>query len=91
MIDLSGETGTVRTWTTIETSAPGVREPNTLAIVDFAIGGTTVRTLGQVTTDAVGIGTEVRPTFVSELRDPDPSFRRTDSQSWGGHRFEPVE
>jgi uncharacterized OB-fold protein len=89
-VDLADQTGTVVTWTTAHATPSGVREPNTLAIVEFSVGERTVRTIGQ-TTDDVEIGDEVQPTYVEQLRDPEAGIRHTDSQSWDGYRFEPIE
>jgi len=51
-IDLSERRGEVVTWTHSTATPPGVREPNTLAIVEFEMGddydGPPVRALGQV-------------------------------------------
>jgi uncharacterized OB-fold protein len=88
-VDLSGETATVVTWTTAYATPPGVREPNTLAIVAF--DDRDVRALGQVTTDEVAIGDTVRPVYVEELRDPEAGIREPASQAWDGYRFEPAE
>lgn len=89
-VDLSDRTGTVLTWTTVGASPTGVREPNTLAIVEFAVGDRTVRVIGG-TTEGVDLGETVRPVFVDQLRDPDAGIRTRESQSWCGYRFEPVE
>ncbi len=90
-IDLSEHTGEVLTWTTSTATPPGVREPNTLAIVEFEIDGETVRALGQTTTDDVEIGTAVTPIYVEELREPGVGIKLADgSQEWDGYRFEPV-
>jgi len=89
-VDLSTRTGTVVTWTTSTTTPPGVREPNTLAIVAFEVGDRTVRALGGTTGD-VDVGDAVRPVYVAELRDPEASFRTQASQRWDGYRFAPVE
>ena len=49
-VDLSEREGRVVTWTTSTATPPGVREPNTLAIVEFEMGdgydGPPVRALG---------------------------------------------
>lgn len=90
-VDLTDETGTVVTWTTSTATPPGVRQPNTLAIVEFLVGDETVRTIGQATTDEVESGEEVRPVYVEELRDPEAGIREAESQEWDGFRFEPVE
>ena len=89
-VDLSDREGTVRTWTTNTATPPGVREPNTLAIVAFKIDGGTVRVIGQTTTDDIEIGQRVRPVYVERLRDPDAGIRHRGSQDWDGYRFEPV-
>jgi|AntRauTorcE11898_2_1112593.scaffolds.fasta_scaffold00005_165 uncharacterized OB-fold protein len=51
-VDLRAYEGRVVTWTTSTATPPGVREPNTLAIVEFDMGddydGPVVRALGQV-------------------------------------------
>jgi len=90
-VDLSDRTGTVVTWTTSTATPPGVRQPNHLAIVAFEVDGEPVRTLGQLTTGAVEIGSEVKPVYVEELRDPEAGIRHPDSQTWDGYRFEPVD
>ena len=90
-VDLSEYTAEVITWTTSTATPPGVREPNTLAIVEFDVDGEPVRAIGQVTTDAVETGDVVRPVYAAELRDPEAGIREPDSQSWDGFRFEPTE
>jgi hypothetical protein len=90
-VDLSEYTAEVITWTTSTATPPGVREPNTLAIVEFDVDGEPVRAIGQVTTDAVETGDVVRPVYCAELRDPEAGIREPDSQSWDGFRFEPTE
>ncbi|MEZ3164802.1 hypothetical protein ABNG03_18875 [Halorubrum sp. RMP-47] len=51
-VDLREREGRVVTWTTSTATPPGVREPNTLAIVEFEMGdgydGPPVRALGQI-------------------------------------------
>lgn len=89
-IDLSEYAAEVLTWTTSTAPPSGVREPNTLAIVEFEVDGRVVRALGQVTTDDVEIGDTVRPVYVERLRDPAAGIRDSESQSWDGYRFEPV-
>lgn len=89
-VDLSDREGEVLTWTTVGASPTGVREPNTLAIVEFSVGDRTVRVIGGTTGD-VSVGQTVRPAFVEQLRDPDAGIRVRESQSWSGYRFEPVE
>ena len=89
-IDLSEYTGEIVTWTTSMAPPPGVREPNTLAIVQFDVDGERVRALGQVTTDEIETGDEVRPVHVDELREPGAGIREPDSQDWDGYRFDPV-
>jgi hypothetical protein len=88
-VDLSDYTATVVTWTTSTATPPGVRQPNTLAIVEFDVDGEPVRAVGQVDGD-VEIGDEVRPTYCEELREPGAGIRHPDSQEWDGFRFEPV-
>ena len=90
-VDLSEHTGEVVTWTTSTATPPGVRQPNTLAIVEFEVDGASVRALGQVTTDDVETGDAVEPVYVEELRDPDAGIREPASQDWDGYRFDPVE
>ncbi len=89
-IDLSEYTAEVVTWTTSYATPPGVREPNTLAIVEFDVDGESVRALGQATTDEIETGDEVRPVHVEKVREPGVGIREPDSQSWDGYRFEPV-
>lgn len=88
--DLSERAAEVVTWTTVGASPTGVREPNTLAIVEFTVDDRTVRAIGG-TTDDVAVGDTVEPVFVEQLRDPERSIRATASQSWSGYRFEPVD
>ena len=88
-VDLSEYTARVVTWTESTATPPGVREPNTLAIVAFDVDGEPVRALGQ-TTDDVAIGDEVEPVYTPELRDPEAGIREPDSQSWDGFRFRPI-
>ncbi|WP_436900227.1 Zn-ribbon domain-containing OB-fold protein [Halovenus halobia] len=89
-LDLSDRTGEVVTWTTVGASPTGVREPNPLAIVEFGVQERTVRVIGGTTHD-VEVGDTVEPVFVEQLRDPAVSIRATESQSWSGYRFEPVD
>ena len=89
-VDLSEYTAEVITWTTSTATPPGVREPNHLAIVEFDVEGESVRAIGQVTTDDIETGDEVKPVYVEELRDPDAGIREPESQEWDGYRFEPV-
>lgn len=89
-VDLSNHTGTVVTWTTNTATPPGVRTPNTLAIVEFEINGQSVRAIGQATTDDLEIGMEVTPVYVEELRTPGAGIREPDSQAWDGYRFKPI-
>lgn len=90
-VDLSDRTAEVLTWTTSTATPPGVREPNTLAIVEFEVEGQAVRALGGTTTDDVAIGDAVEPTYVPELRDPEAGIRTPDSQRWDGYRFAPID
>lgn len=90
-LDLTGETGEIVTWTTSHATPPGVREPNTLAIVEFSVGGERVRVIGGTTTDDVAAGDPVAPVHVEELRDPGGGIREPASQAWAGYRFEPVD
>lgn len=89
-VDLTDERAEIVTWTTSTATPPGVRQPNHLAIVSFDVGGTEVRTLGQLTTGEVSMGDIVEPVPVDELRDPDAGIRAAESQSWAGYRFTPV-
>ncbi|MFC6826098.1 OB-fold domain-containing protein [Halopelagius fulvigenes] len=95
-VDLSEYTAEVVTWTTSTATPPGVREPNSLAVVEFDVEGEPVRAIGQLTVanaadeGAVEIGDEVRPVYCEELRDPDAGIRERESQEWDGYRFEPV-
>jgi uncharacterized OB-fold protein len=89
-VDLSDYTATVLTWTTSTATPPGVREPNTLAIVEFDVEGEPVRALGQVTTEEVEIGDEVKPVYCEELREPGAGIREPASQDWDGYQFEPL-
>jgi len=90
-VDLSEYTAEVITWTTSTAAPPGVREPNTLAVVEFDVDGEPVRAIGGMTTDDVEIGDEVRPVYVEELREPGAGIREPAGQEWDGYRFEPVE
>jgi hypothetical protein len=90
-VDLSDYPAEVVTWTTSHAAPPGVREPNTLAIVEFDVDGAPVRALGQCTTDDVETGDAVRAVHVDELREPGAGIREPESQDWDGYRFEPVE
>ena len=89
-VDLSGRTATVVTWTTSTATLPGVRAPNSLAIVEFSVDGEPVRAIGQLTTDGIGIGDEVEPVRADDLREPGAGIREPESQEWEGYRFEPV-
>ena len=100
-VDLREYEGTVVTWTTSTATPPGVREPNTLAIVAFDLGeaydGPPVRALGQIATDDggdlydVAIGDRVEPVYADDLRKPGAGIREPESQAWDGFRFRPVE
>jgi uncharacterized OB-fold protein len=90
-VDLADRVGEVVTWTTSTATPPGVREPNTLAIVEFDVDADTVRVLGGTTTDEVAVGDRVEPVYVSELRDPEAGIREPASQAWDGYRFRPIE
>ncbi|ELZ23739.1 hypothetical protein C475_14048 [Halosimplex carlsbadense 2-9-1] len=94
-LDLSERTGEVVTWTKSTATPPGVRAPNTIAIVQFDLDGDDladdyVRAVGQVTIDEVETGDAVEPTYVEELRDPEAGIKVPESQEWDGYRFEPV-
>jgi len=99
-IDLTERTGEVVTWTTATATPPGVREPNTLAIVEFDVAEDVegaeadafVRAIGQVTDENdVATGDEVTPVYAEELRDPAVGIKEPASQDWDGYRFEPIE
>ena len=97
-IDLTDRIGEVVTWTTSTATPPGVREPNTLAIVEFDVSDATegpdsddaVRAIGQVTSDDIETGDAVEPVYVEELRDPDIGLKEPESTDWDGYRFDPV-
>jgi len=102
-IDLSDRTGEVVTWTHSTKTPPGVRAPNTLAIVEFDVeseaaaaaddaadADTFVRAIGQVTTDDVETGDAVEPVYAEQLRDPEVGIKEPASQEWDGYRFDPV-
>ncbi|WP_324757814.1 Zn-ribbon domain-containing OB-fold protein [Haloarcula sp. GH36] len=96
-LDLSDRTAEVVTWTKSTATPPGVREPNTLAFVEFDISDLDtddefVRALGQVTTDEVETGDTVEPVYVEELRDPEVGLKspNPESQPWDGYRWDPV-
>ncbi|MFC7138284.1 Zn-ribbon domain-containing OB-fold protein [Halosimplex aquaticum] len=94
-LDLADRTGEVVTWTKSTATPPGVREPNTLAIVEFDLSGEDltdeyVRAVGQVTTEEVETGDPVEPVYAEQLRDPEAGIKVPESQDWDGYRFEPV-
>ncbi|PSQ45747.1 nucleic acid-binding protein [Halobacteriales archaeon SW_7_68_16] len=96
-VDLADRVGTVLTWTHSTKTPPGVREPNTLAIVEFEVGDVEstapderVRAIGGTTTDDVETGDAVEPVYVEELRDLAAGIREPDSQTWDGYRFDPI-
>ncbi|WP_096393655.1 Zn-ribbon domain-containing OB-fold protein [Halorubrum trapanicum] len=102
-VDLREHEARVITWTTSTATPPGVREPNTLAIVEFEMGdeydGPPVRALGQIAEREddsgksfdVDIGDRVEPVYADELREPGAGIREPESQDWDGFRFRPVE
>ena len=91
-VDLSDYVATVVTWTTSTATPPGVRQPNTIAIVEFDVDGEPVRAIGQVKDDdEIDIGDEVRAVYAGELREPGAGIREPESQAWDGFRFRPVE
>ena len=102
-VDLREHEARVITWTTSTATPPGVREPNSLAIVEFEMGddydGPPVRALGQIAeredgsgeTFDVAIEDRVEPVHADELREPGAGIREPESQSWDGFRFRPVE
>jgi len=102
-VDLTDRTGEVVTWTHSTKTPPGVRAPNTLAIVEFDVADAVadlapdaedpdahVRAIGQVTTDEVETGDAVEPVYVEQLRDPEAGIKEPASQDWDGYRFDPV-
>jgi hypothetical protein len=93
-VDLREYTGRVVTWTTSTATPPGVRQPNTLAIVEFDLadyGGQTVRAIGQVVDgEEVAVGDEVEPVYAATLREPGAGIREPESQEWDGFRFRPI-
>jgi len=90
--NLAERTATVVTWTTATATPPGVRSPNTLAIVEFDVDGRRVRAIGGVEANGdVSIGDTVEPVYNEELRDPEAGIRHPDSQEWDGYRYRPVE
>jgi len=94
-LDLAERTGEVVTWTKSTATPPGVRAPNTIAIVEFDLSDEDltddfVRAIGQVTSEEVETGDAVEPTYVEELRDPEAGIKVPESQDWDGYRFEPV-
>ncbi|MFB6251111.1 MAG: nucleic acid-binding protein [Halobellus sp.] len=90
-VDLSEYIAEVVTWTTSTATPPGVREPNTIAIVEFDVDGEPVRAIGQVASTEIDIGDDVRPVYCEELRDPEAGIREPASQEWDGFRFELIE
>jgi len=91
-VDLSEQTGEVVTWTRSEATPPGVRTPNTLAIVAFEVDGDSVRAIGQVVENAeIETGDAVTPVYADDLREPGAGIREPESMDWDGYRFEPVE
>lgn len=88
-VDLSEMVGQIVTWTESTATPPGVRTPNTIAIVEFDVDGSTVRAIGGTTAD-VETGDPVRPVHVEQLRDPEAGIRHPDSHGWDGFRFEPI-
>lgn len=89
-VDLGDREAVVVTWTVSHASPPGVREPNSLAVVEFTVGDTAVRAVAQTEGD-VEVGDTVRPVYVEELRDPDEGIRLRESQEWSGYRFEKTQ
>lgn len=89
-VELTDSVGEILTWTTVSATPPGVREPNTLALVEFVVEDRSVRILGGTTTDDVSCGDRVRPVHVEQLRDSDVCIREKASQRWDGWRFEPT-
>ena len=105
-VDLREHEARIVTWTTSTATPPGVRAPNTLAIVEFEMGseydGPPVRALGQVAVRDgdgdeeddqfdVDIGDRVEPVYAKDLREPGAGIREPESQDWDGFRFRPVD
>ncbi|MFB6070214.1 MAG: Zn-ribbon domain-containing OB-fold protein [Halanaeroarchaeum sp.] len=90
-VDLTDRTGTVVTWTTSTATPPGVRQPNTLAIVEFEVEDETVSVVGQVRDGEPTVGDRVEPVYAEELRDPTAGIREGASQDWDGYRFAVVD
>lgn len=88
-VDLTPKTGSILTWTRVASTPPGVRDPNTLALVEFELESDSVRILGGTTED-VSVGDGVRPVYIESLRDPERSVREGTDQPWDGFRFDPV-
>ena len=84
-VDLSNREAKVVTWTESTATPPGVREPNTLAIVVFEVDDQQVRAIGQVA-GTVEIGDTVEAVYVEQLRDPEAGIREPDRQRWDGYR-----
>lgn len=91
-VDLSDRTAEVVTWTESTATPPGVREPNTLAIVEFNVDGESVRAIGQIADNTdVSMGDQVEPRYVEELRKPGVGLKPHDAdQEWDGYWFEPT-
>ncbi|MFB6189292.1 MAG: Zn-ribbon domain-containing OB-fold protein [Halapricum sp.] len=89
-VGLADHTAEVLTWTESTATPPGVRAPNTLAIVEFEIDGTVIRAIGQVEGE-VEIGDTVESVYVEEIRDPEAGIREPRSQRWDGYRFRRTE
>jgi len=94
-IDLTERIGEVVTWTKSTATPPGVRAPNTLAIVEFDVSDAVdadehVRAIGQVTVEDIETGDEVEPVYAEELRDPEIGLKEPESTEWDGYRFDPV-
>ena len=96
-VDLAERTADVVTWTTSTATPPRVREPNTIAIVEFDVsdavddGDDSVRAIGPATTDEIATGDAVEPVYVDELRDPEEGIKVPESQEWSGYRFRPIQ
>lgn len=89
-VDLSDRHAEVLTWTESTATPPGVREPNTLAIVVFEVDDQQVQAIGQVDGE-IEIGDTVEAVYVDQLRDPEAGIREPASQRWDGYRFRRVE
>ena len=94
-LDLREYEARVVTWTTSTATPPGVRQPNTLAIVEFDLGvsydGPPVRALGQVVVDDGGTDEGTPNDEAADDEDASEDHPGTDTQVVAiGDRVEPV-